>query len=107
MGSNSSFVRGFGKLATGADPLIVRNQPGDGRAVLEQHERDVLAMGAVDAIGKISGGVGDANRLLFHKIRLSDLRDGLNPEGPEQIVLPLDRPPLWATPFPFCVITQD
>jgi len=34
---------------------------GDRRAVLEQHEGDVLIMGAVDAIGEIARGVRDTD----------------------------------------------
>jgi hypothetical protein len=60
------------QVASQADFLMVRHQTGDGRSVLEQDECDILIMGAVDAIGKIPGGFGDADGRLSHKIRLSD-----------------------------------
>src|SRR5271157_3307863 len=68
-----SFGQCLGQITPSTNFLIVRHQPGDWGAVFEQHEGDVLVMGAVDAIGKIAGGIGDTDYRLSHKIRLSDL----------------------------------
>ena len=61
----------LGQIRPRANLLIVRHQPGYRGAILEQHESDVLIMGAVDAIGKIARSFRDADELP-HKIRLSD-----------------------------------
>lgn len=67
----------IGQIPARADLLMIRHQPGDGSAVLEQDEGDVLIMSAVDAIGKIARSLSNADDLL-HKIRLSDIEDTSN-----------------------------
>jgi hypothetical protein len=68
--SQAGFGQRLGQVTTRTGLLIVRHQPGNGRAILNQHKGDVLIMRAVDAIGKIARGVRDTD--LSHKIRLSD-----------------------------------
>jgi hypothetical protein len=68
-----------GQIPAEADLFAVRHQAGDGRAVFEQNESDVLIMRAVDAIGKIARGVRHADTRLSHKIRLSDILLLVNP----------------------------
>jgi len=64
----------LGQVAAQADLLQLRPQAGEGQAVLEQDKRDVLIMGAVDAIGKIARRLRDTDGRLSHKIRLSDCK---------------------------------
>lgn len=61
-----------GQIPAQTDLFAVRYQAGDGRAVFEQNEGDVLIMRAVDAIGKIARGFRHADTRLSHTIRLSD-----------------------------------
>lgn len=68
-----------GQIPAEADLFTVRYQAGDGRAVFEQNESDVLIMRAVDAIGKIARSVRHADTRLTHKIRLSDFSPWVNP----------------------------
>jgi len=70
--SQVGFGQRPGQVPPGAHLLTVRRQPGRGGAILEQDIGGVLIMGAVDAIGKMARGVGDADGRLSHKIRLSD-----------------------------------
>ena len=60
------------QVAPGADSGIVRHQAGKRSAILEEYKGDVLIVSAVDAIGEIAGCLRDADKALFHKIRLSD-----------------------------------
>lgn len=55
--------------------FTVRNQPGHRRSVLKQYESDLLVMGAIDAIGEIARGIGDADGRLSHTIRLSNFQE--------------------------------
>lgn len=59
------------QVAPGAYLLVIRDEAGDRRSALKQNECDVLIVGAIDAVGKISGGVGHGDGL-FHTIRLYD-----------------------------------
>lgn len=52
--------------------LRLGNNSRHGRSIFEKNERGSLVAGAVDAVGKIAGRFGDADRDSFHKIRLSD-----------------------------------
>src|SRR5205807_10288097 len=60
------------QVTAGTRLLVVRHKPCNGGAIPEQHERDVLIMRAVRAVGEIAGGFSDADFQLFHNIRLSN-----------------------------------
>lgn len=68
----------LGEFAPRAKSLPFRHQTGDGRAIPEKHKRDVLVMGSVDAVGEIACGICNADRSLWHTIRLSDFKDSLH-----------------------------
>ena len=74
-----------------ADLFPIRHQPGNGRAVLEKDESDVLIMGSVDAIGKIARGIRDADGYLSHNIGLSDFQRGVSSDPDLDVLDRLDR----------------
>ena len=65
------FAPGLSQVTAKADFFIVRHYASKRSSILEEHKRDVLIMGAVDAIGEITCRFRDADDGYFHKIRFS------------------------------------
>jgi len=62
------FGQSLGQIAASANFLIVRHEAREWFAVLQQHERDILVVGTVHAVGKTASGFGDRYASFFPKI---------------------------------------
>src|SRR6201984_670190 len=62
----------LGKIAAYTNLLAVWHETGEWFAVFEQHERNVLVVGPINALRKIARGLSHGDAGLLHGIRLSD-----------------------------------